>query len=52
MIQEIFIVEDKEEIIKELKPKFKCKKDFALKRMPSRSFTRTFAIYPINNPYQ
>lgn len=37
MIQEIFIVEDKEEIVNILKPKFKSKKDFILKSMSSRS---------------
>lgn len=51
MIQEIFIVEDKEEIIKELKPKFKGKKGFALKRMSSRRIARTFIRHAITNPY-
>lgn len=37
MIQEIFIVEDKEELINELKSKFRGKKDFSLKRVPSRT---------------
>ncbi len=34
MIQEIFVVEDKEEIIKDLKPKFGNKTEIVLKPMP------------------
>ena len=37
MVQEIFIVEDKEELINELKPKFRGKKDFSLKQVSSRT---------------
>ena len=36
MVQEIFIVEDEEELINDLKPLFKTNKDMVLKSMPSR----------------
>lgn len=39
MIQEIFIVEDTEELINELKPKFKGKKGFLLKSISPRKIT-------------
>lgn len=38
MIQEIFIVEDIEDLINKIKPKFRGKKDFLLKHIPSRAF--------------
>lgn len=38
MVQEIFIVEDKEGLINELRPYFKGDKDIILKSIPSRSF--------------
>lgn len=36
MIQEIFIVEDTEELMSELRPKFRGKKGFLLKSIPPR----------------
>lgn len=39
MIQEIFIVENKEDLINELKPHMKCHKGIVLKRIPSRHFS-------------
>lgn len=36
MVHEIFIVEDKEELIHELKPEFKSRKDILLKAMPTK----------------
>jgi hypothetical protein len=38
MIQEIFIIEDIEDLINHIKPKFRGKKDFLLRRIPSRTF--------------
>lgn len=40
MIHEIFIVEDKEELINNLKPEFKNHQDIILKSMPSRHIRR------------
>lgn len=37
MVHEIFIVEDKEDLINDLKPEFKGNKEIVLKHIPSRN---------------
>lgn len=38
MVHEIFIVEDKEELINNLKPEFKANEEIILKHIKSRKF--------------
>lgn len=43
MVQEIFIVEDKEKLINELTEELKGNKDISLRHIPSRRVARAFA---------
>ena len=45
MRREVFIVEDKEELINDLRPEFKDHNDIILKAMPSRYFSGSFVRY-------
>lgn len=46
MIQEIFIIENEEEIINKLKPYFKCNKEITLKSMKAKSLADHLLDYP------
>lgn len=52
MIQEIFIVENKEDLITELKPYMKCHKGIVLKHIPTRHFRRLLVRWSSSCYYQ
>ena len=52
MVQEIFIVEDKNKITKELLKKFKEDKEIHLRTVPSRRFSRAFIRHSFFDTYK
>ena len=52
MVQEIFIVEDKNKITKELLKKFKGDKEIHLRTVQSRRFSRAFIRHSIFDTYK